>query len=66
LNSSIRPGSAEPVPDELEILECAGQMREVLRVVGVPFRILTEEEEKFLSKNYRAIDRQVEEAFKKK
>jgi hypothetical protein len=34
--------------------------------VRVPFRILTEEEEKFLSKNYRAIDRQVEEAFKKK
>jgi len=35
-------------------------------VIKVPFRILTEEEEKFLSKNFRAIDRQVEEAFKKK
>jgi hypothetical protein len=35
-------------------------------VVRVPFRILTAEEEKFLSKNFRAIDRQVEEAFKKK
>ena len=35
-------------------------------VIRVPFRILTEEEEKFLSKNYKAIDKQVEEAFKKK
>jgi hypothetical protein len=35
-------------------------------LVRVPFRILTEEEEKFLSKNYRDIDKQVEEAFKKK
>ena len=35
-------------------------------LVRVPFRILTEEEEKFLSKNYKAIDKQVEEAFKKK
>jgi hypothetical protein len=35
-------------------------------VVRVPFRILTEEEEKFLSKNYKAIDKQVEEAFKPK
>jgi hypothetical protein len=32
----------------------------------VPFRILTDDEEKFLSKNYRAIEKQVEEAFKKK
>ncbi len=35
-------------------------------VIRVPFRILTEDEEKFLSKNYRAIEKQVEEAFKKK
>ncbi len=35
-------------------------------VVRVPFRILTEEEEKFLSKNYKAIDKQVKEAFKPK
>jgi len=35
-------------------------------VIRVPFRILTEDEEKFLSKNYKAIDKQVEEAFKKK
>ena len=35
-------------------------------LIRVPFRILTEEEEKFLSKNYKAIDKQVEEAFKPK
>ncbi len=35
-------------------------------VVRVPFRILTEEEEKFLGKNFKAIDKQVEEAFKPK
>jgi hypothetical protein len=35
-------------------------------LVRVPFRILTEEEEKFLSKNFKRIDKQVEEAFKPK
>jgi hypothetical protein len=35
-------------------------------VLRVPFRILTKDEEKFLSKNYKAIDKQVEEAFKPK
>jgi hypothetical protein len=35
-------------------------------LVRVPFRILTKEEEKFLNKNYRSIERQVEDAFKKK
>jgi hypothetical protein len=35
-------------------------------LVRVPFRILTAEEEKQLSQNYREISRQVEEAFKKK
>ena len=34
-------------------------------LIRVPFRILTEDEEKFLSKNYKAIDKQIEEAFKK-
>jgi hypothetical protein len=33
-------------------------------LVRVPFRILTEEEEKLLSKNYKDISKQVEEAFK--
>ena len=35
-------------------------------VVRVPFRILTKEEEEFFSKNYKAIDKQVKEAFKPK
>ena len=35
-------------------------------LVRVPFRILTEDEEKMLSKNYKDIRQQVEEAFKKK
>ena len=34
-------------------------------VVRVPFRILTEEEDKLLSKNYKDIRKQVQEAFKK-
>jgi hypothetical protein len=32
----------------------------------VPFRILTEDEEKLLSRNYKDIRRQVQDAFKKK
>jgi hypothetical protein len=35
-------------------------------LLRVPFRILTEEEEKFLSKNYKGIEKQVKEAFKPK
>jgi hypothetical protein len=35
-------------------------------LVRVPFRIFTEDEEKLLSKNFKAIDKQVEDAFKKK
>ena len=35
-------------------------------VVRVPFRILTKEEEQFLSKNYKDIEKQVKDAFKKK
>jgi hypothetical protein len=34
--------------------------------VRVPFRILTEEEEKTLSKNYKSIEKQVKDAFKPK
>jgi hypothetical protein len=34
--------------------------------VRVPFRILTDEEYKFLDKNYKSIEKQVEEAFRKK
>jgi hypothetical protein len=35
-------------------------------LVRVPFRILTEDEERFVSKNYKDIERQVKEAFKPK
>lgn len=35
-------------------------------LIRVPFRILTEEEEKLLDKNFKDIQKQVEEAFKKK
>jgi hypothetical protein len=35
-------------------------------LVRVPFRILTKDEEKLLSKNYRSIKKQIDDAFKKK
>ena len=35
-------------------------------LVRVPFRILTSDEEKFLGKNYKSIEKQVKEAFKPK
>jgi hypothetical protein len=35
-------------------------------LIRVPFRILTKEEDKFLEKNYKDIEKQVEEAFKPK
>lgn len=35
-------------------------------VVRAPFRILTEDEEKFLDKNYKSIEQQVKDAFKPK
>jgi hypothetical protein len=35
-------------------------------LVRVPFRILTEDEERFVSKNYKSIERQVKEAFRTK
>jgi hypothetical protein len=35
-------------------------------LVRVPFRILTKEEEKLLSKNWKDIKKQVQDAFKKK
>jgi hypothetical protein len=34
--------------------------------IRVPFRILTKDEEKFLEKNYKDIEKQVKEAFRKK
>jgi hypothetical protein len=35
-------------------------------LIRVPFRILTKDEEKLLSKNYKDISKQIEDAFKKK
>jgi hypothetical protein len=35
-------------------------------LVRVPFRILTKDEEQLLSKNYKDIHKQVQDAFKKK
>jgi hypothetical protein len=35
-------------------------------LVRVPFRILTEDEEKLLSKNYKSIEKQVKDAFRPK
>ena len=35
-------------------------------VVRVPFRVLTKDEDKFLDKNYKSIEKQVDEAFRKK
>jgi hypothetical protein len=35
-------------------------------LVRVPFRILTADEEKFLGKNYKSIEKQVKDAFKPK
>ena len=35
-------------------------------LLRVPFRILTNDEEKFLGKNYKSIEKQVKEAFKPK
>jgi hypothetical protein len=35
-------------------------------LIRVPFRILTKDEEKFLDKNYKDIEKQVKEAFRKK
>ena len=35
-------------------------------VVRVPFRILTDDEEKFVSKNYKSIEKQVKDAFRTK
>ena len=35
-------------------------------VLRVPFRVLTEDEEKLLSKNYKDISKQVKDAFRPK
>ena len=41
-------------------------MKFAQRVVRVPFRILTKEEDTLLDKNYKDIKKQMDDAFKKK
>ena len=53
------PGGIQYGQHWLNVKFAQGQLR-------VPFRILTKDEEKFLSKNYKSIEKQVEEAFKPK
>jgi hypothetical protein len=50
------PGGIQHGQHWLNVKFAKGQLR-------VPFRILTAEEEKFLSKNYKSIEKQVKEAF---
>jgi hypothetical protein len=53
------PGGIQYGQHWLNVKFAKGQLR-------VPFRILTKDEEKFLSKNYGSIEKQVKEAFKPK
>jgi hypothetical protein len=53
------PGGIQYGQHWLNVKFAQGQLR-------VPFRILTKDEEKFLSKNYKSIEKQVEEAFRPK
>ena len=55
-----------PVPGKVTYGQHWLNVKFAKSVVRVPFRILTQEEDKFLEKNYKSIEKQVEEAFKKK
>jgi hypothetical protein len=55
-----------PVPGKITYGQHWLNVKFAKSVVRVPFRILTKEEDKFLEKNYKSIEKQVEEAFKKK
>ena len=55
-----------PVPDGIAYGQYWLNVQFANSLVRVPFRILTKDEEKMLSKNYKAIDKQIEEAFKPK
>ena len=55
-----------PIPGGIAYGQHWLNVRFAKSLVRVPFRILTEDEEKMLSKNYKAIDKQIEEAFKPK
>jgi hypothetical protein len=55
-----------PVPGGIKYGQHWLNVKFAKSVIRVPFRILTEEEKKFLDKNYGDIEKQVEQAFKKK
>ena len=55
-----------PVPGGIQYGQYWLNVKFANSVVRVPFRILTKEEEKLLSKNYKDIRKQVQDAFKKK
>jgi hypothetical protein len=55
-----------PVPGKITYGQHWLNVKFAKSVVRVPFRILTKEEDKFLEKNYKSIEKQLEEAFKKK
>jgi hypothetical protein len=55
-----------PVPGGIKYGQHWLNVKFAKSLVRVPFRILTKEEEKFLEKNYKDIEKQVDEAFKKK
>jgi hypothetical protein len=55
-----------PVPGKITYGQHWLNVKFAKSLVRVPFRILTEEEDKLLDKNYKDIKKQVDEAFKKK
>jgi len=55
-----------PVPGKITYGQHWLNVKFAKSTIRVPFRILTKEEEKFLEKNYKDIEKQVKEAFKKK
>jgi len=55
-----------PVPGKITYGQHWLNVKFAKSTIRVPFRILTKDEEKFLEKNYRDIEKQVKEAFKKK
>jgi len=55
-----------PVPGKITYGQHWLNVKFAKSTIRVPFRILTKEEDKFLEKNYKDIEKQVKEAFKKK
>jgi hypothetical protein len=55
-----------PVPGGIQYGQHWLNVKFAKSLIRVPFRILTKDEEKYLDKNYKDIEKQVKEAFKKK